>query len=436
MGRKVFVSFLGTGNYVNCYYTINGTKSNPVRFIQEALIRDTCKYWGENDKIYIFCTKTAKNTNWYDNGHEKVYEEIECIGLETRLKNTPYFKMVEMHEIPEGMSEDELWGIFDAVYAHLEENDEVYFDVTHAFRAIPMFASVLLNYSQYLKSISIERIQYGAFEKLGPAFKVRQLPLDDRIAPVIDLTNIIRLQQYTDLASSFITTGRVKKIRTVINTDNSNSPAYLIQKSLSDFDDALMSNRLTQIKEGKCLKPFFEAKKRFEKGNDPEAIKIIIRKIYDKLEHCGFINKSSNQNVEAAIKWASEYKMLPQAYTLAQEHIITLILDNVKSILSKYDITSNKVKRCIISAACGMSDKDVKDRRFTGCLEKYQNLAIELLSLSLVDEIRPAYIRLGNNRNDINHAKNGQTFDRLANELNTIYDKCMNIIKEYATKPI
>ena len=37
MSRKVFISFLGTNNYVLCKYSIGGIDSKPVRFVQEAL---------------------------------------------------------------------------------------------------------------------------------------------------------------------------------------------------------------------------------------------------------------------------------------------------------------------------------------------------------------------------------------------------------------
>lgn len=46
MVRKVFISFLGTNNYVETHYELNGKVSKPVRFIQEALISSICKKWG------------------------------------------------------------------------------------------------------------------------------------------------------------------------------------------------------------------------------------------------------------------------------------------------------------------------------------------------------------------------------------------------------
>ena len=76
--RKVFISFLGTGNYVESLYSITGKITNPVRFVQEALIKNLCDTWTADDRILIFCTEKAKQLNWNDNGHDRVQEEIQC----------------------------------------------------------------------------------------------------------------------------------------------------------------------------------------------------------------------------------------------------------------------------------------------------------------------------------------------------------------------
>ena len=79
MARKVFISFLGTNNYVECCYS--NDEHYPVRFIQETLIRETCKDWTTNDHIYIFCTTDAETRNWVDNGQDGTTDDIEKIGL-------------------------------------------------------------------------------------------------------------------------------------------------------------------------------------------------------------------------------------------------------------------------------------------------------------------------------------------------------------------
>ena len=181
MGRKVFISFLGTGNYVNCKYQYpDGEISAPVRFIQEALINKLCQNWSDDDRIFILCTEASQKKNWIDNGHVNpnnpnlVLDEIERIGLESRLKATKYGDIVSMYNIKEGFDELEVWEIFENVYSLLQSGDEVYFDVTHAFRSIPMFSTVLLNYASFMKDINVHSIHYGAFEKLGTAFEVKR----------------------------------------------------------------------------------------------------------------------------------------------------------------------------------------------------------------------------------------------------------------------
>ena len=172
MVRKVFISFLGTNNYVETHYELNGKVSKPVRFIQEALISSICKKWEEKDKIFIFCTEGACQMNWVDNGQKNTQTDIEKIGLDQRLKDLNLQVKHEKVNIKEGFLLEEIWDIFDTVYNKLEAKDEIYFDVTHAFRSIPMFSTILFNYSRSMLDTEVKSIYYGAFEKLGFAVRM------------------------------------------------------------------------------------------------------------------------------------------------------------------------------------------------------------------------------------------------------------------------
>ena len=147
----------------------------------------------------FFLTDDARKKNWEDDGQwdrdnscpKKCKGLKSCIGL----MNLPFH--VEGVRIPEGHDEKQIWEIFDIVYKVLAHGDEVVFDITHAFRSIPMLAIIILNYSKVLKNIQLQRIQYGAFEALGPAFKVKEIPIDQRVAPLIDLTPLVTLSDWT-----------------------------------------------------------------------------------------------------------------------------------------------------------------------------------------------------------------------------------------------
>lgn len=68
MGRKVFLSVLGTGFYNKCQYHDNEIDftSSETRFVQEAILSMLLQKesWGEGDKGYIFVTKDAESDNW------------------------------------------------------------------------------------------------------------------------------------------------------------------------------------------------------------------------------------------------------------------------------------------------------------------------------------------------------------------------------------
>ena len=102
-------------------------------------------------------------------GHEnhETKERLPRTGLEKCLSEIKLPCPVTRVEIPEGKSEAEIWEIFNIVFGSLEREDEVVFDITHAFRSIPMLAIVILNYAKMMKKVTLSGIYYGAFEVLG-----------------------------------------------------------------------------------------------------------------------------------------------------------------------------------------------------------------------------------------------------------------------------
>lgn len=68
MARKVFISFLGTNNYLQCHYIINGKISVLTRFIQEALINHYCMEWTEKKSGNKDLFKIITTLNFIDYG--------------------------------------------------------------------------------------------------------------------------------------------------------------------------------------------------------------------------------------------------------------------------------------------------------------------------------------------------------------------------------
>ena len=440
MERKVFISFLGTNNYVLCKYSINGENSKPVRFVQEALIENCCKDWGEEDRIMIFCTSKettgengSKEINWLDNGQTIISEESEKIGLQHRLQDlkaqTGLLTPIEQFDIEAGLSEEEIWGIFDTVYAKLQPDDQIYFDVTHAFRSIPLFSIVLFNYSKFMKDTRLVSIMYGAFEKLGPAFKVKEQPIEERVAPVIDLTNIARLQEYNQIASSLKDFGKVKQLKDVIAANQESASDQTIRdlaKSISELDEHIATINLKELKNGKFIRKF---RNNYKNVTKKKKLVIPISNILDELykETSDFVEEDSYQNIEAAINWTIKHDMLMQAYPLAEEYIILRVVDLFKK--KKPSELTLKQFRIFISSILGMPVEDLITKNWKDTLARFPDVAEEIAFNDFVREFRPIYGSLRIARNSLAHGNGAITYAELQNGIPNIRE-CIEFLNK------
>lgn len=439
MARKVFISFLGTNNYLQTHYELNGKHSPAVRFIQQALIGFLCKDWTENDCVLIFYTGGTNGSyvkNWLDNGQTffNEDEQIEKVGLHTILQNMKFPMKIESYEIAEGFSEEDIWSIFDCVYDKLQEGDEIHFDVTHAFRSIPLFSTVLFNYTRFMKNTKLISIHYGAFEKLGPVRDVKSIPLDKRIAPIVDLTSLVDLQNTNVAAGNFIEFGKVGTIAGQLDVmlspvTKAQRKSYMaircLKEELEKLDSYILTCRMGDIRKGKYIKIILE---QFNKAMQSEKLlsseKLLLEKIKENLNP--FKGEDTEENVHAAVQWAARYGMLQQAYTLGQEFIIT----KVCGLLEEYnpysdDKRGQKNFRLYIGSILGIAD----NAQYEGELAKYGELTDELLAMNRIRKLREYYNVLRLNRNSLNHAKGGnKNADDLKRDFDMAYQECMRVL--------
>lgn len=444
MARKVFISFLGTNNYVETYYTLGDIKSSkPVRFIQESLIDFVCELWSKDDEIIVFCTSESYKKNWLDDGHvgDKVLdvEKKGLGGILDRKNLTPNFTY---KTISEGFSEIEVWDIFEEVFKHIQPGDSIYLDVTHAFRSIPIFSTVLMNYAKILKNSNVISVYYGAFEKLGPAYKVKELPLEERIAPIIDLTNVIKLQEITQATNEFLSFGKMGALAMSIEQiDGASSRRerrmnqYIgnLRRALSEIDDSIASCRIKSLTEAKQIKNFFDSyNSLIEKDLLIPAQKKVFEKVYEKMSR--FVPEQSNMNVVHAALFAYENKMLQQAYTLGYEIIITFVeekLSNYKAnfINSSTSLSKEVAFRNFTSSILGIKEEDIEKEKFKEPLLSNKEATIEILKFPWIDQLRKEVWLLQNNRNIINHGKGDNKFEDLETQFYQAFESSLKILE-------
>jgi CRISPR-associated Csx2 family protein len=405
---NALMAFLGTTDYRACNYSMNGC--NPVkdvRFIQEALVSLLCKDWTENDRIVIFLTEKAKDTNWVDNGQKQGLENrLKSLGLKVNL--VPIF-------VPEGRTETEIWTIFEEVFNQINNDDDVIFDITHSFRSLPMLAIVILNYAKVLKNIKINGVYYGAYEALDAVGN----------ASIFNLTPLVQLFEWTNATSNFIKYGdaedisklSLEKIDPILKekrgADQSAQDLKKLSKQLVMFTKYIQTCRGLNIIEGYEIKILKEAV-RNNKDSFITPMNPLFDKISEKIEN---FRLNDIKNGYAAVEWCINHNLVQQGYTILLE---TIISQWVVKCFGKDEIT-NIDKRDLVS-----------DAVYTKYSENYikftdsEKVDIQNLKNYMSEDFVRLYDTISQTRNDINHAgmrKNPQKPDDLINNLKEYYNK-------------
>ena len=220
-----FLEPLGTGAYTPCIYQMPDGQQFETPFIQEVILRGQA--FGPEDRVTVFLTKEARERNWYDRPYqqweidklkEKDGEDKPKVGdirrgLKSRLEELfpDSNDRIKEVSIPEGFSTEEFWEIFDKVYAAMDEDEEIIFDITHGFRSIPMLALTVLNYTKAIKHIQVSSIYYGCFIPDKPV---------DTVFSVLDLTPFDEILNWSMAADSFVRYGNSRQIHELCFQEN------------------------------------------------------------------------------------------------------------------------------------------------------------------------------------------------------------------------
>lgn len=423
--RKIFVSVLGTGFYEVCRY--EGLK--PTRFIQQATLEWLkAEEWTENDRILIFTTEASKKQNWNFNGKRAKFNgmpEVEYVGLKCVLDNMNLAAKVEAVDIPEGKNEQEMWNVFGRIYDKLENNDLLYFDLTHAFRYLPMLVLVLGQYARHLKKVTIKSVTYGNYEARGG---------NSDVAPIADLMPLVTLLDYTQAAADFGEYGRVSKLLFSFKGADFDNLA----KQLKRFEQDVATCRGRELMNGKTVasaKKSLAAIMASDKAIKP--VKELLRSVQKKLEP--FEEGKRFQNLRGVVKWCEDYAMVQQAFTLCQEGLVTLACERIENPLTgDKERTALRQLRDVVSAVLAV-DKEVMtdESMWKRDLLLDKNLSRKLFAMDGIVRIRKNYNNLTGKRNTLNHAGFGdkvQGSDEIVKDLKGFTAKYFDAVVEELPK--
>ncbi len=440
--RRVLLSFLGTNKYEECVYYFEDDRDQSYgvdRFVQNSIFKHLCRDWSSEDKYFVFLTEQAEPANW--NGDK--YDDKKGLN-ETLAKNGFAVTPTAVREMPEGYSEEQIWQVFQRVFDCLEPSDQVWLDITHGFRSLPLLATVLIDYARFLKNVKIEKIYYGVFESLGtgPQIKEKYPNPADRWVPVLDLTAFSQLQDWTSAANDFINFGSADKLKSLADTQakieiiskgNKSNQARDIKYLSNHLVSAVQhlgTNRGSAISEGTVFGNVKDTIQRLADTNFIAPYKYLFTKISDKVAD---FQLNQVLNFVPAVQFCLDHGLVQQGITQLHEGIISYLLAQLGhewKINGKNGKESRKHRELLSSVLNYLNAKEAQQNQWRP--ELINDPLFELWkSNDLVNEFVNTYTALTNFRNDINHggysdSKNPDTFIKA---LKKHFDATKNILQ-------
>ena len=234
-------------------------------------------------------------------------------------------------DITDGVNETEIWEIFDKIVSNeegvIKDGDDLYFDLTHGFRYLPMLVLVLGNYTKFLNKTKKCSITYGNFEMKGT----------DGCAPIIDLLPLAALQDWTFAVADYIENGYANQLDSL----SKESLRPILSNQATDADEETKNNAkqvknligsiknvsqerqtcrgISVIKSEKVA----QLKKNIEesKHNVIKAFTPLIKKIEESLNP--FDDKENVLNTIAAAEWCFDRHQYQSATTFLEEGVVS-----------------------------------------------------------------------------------------------------------------
>jgi len=175
--KRLLITFFGMGkNYQDTTYFLED-KERTTKYIADAL-----NEFLNPDKVLIFTTQEAIDKN--NAFKEEIEEKIGKDKTKTVL-------------VPSGKDQKEQEEIFKKVLEEIEKYNkewEIYVDITHAFRSIPLVFFISLFYLKNFYNIKTSKIFYGAYEQRD----------ENNRSPVIELTFLLDIIDWFNSVNMFV----------------------------------------------------------------------------------------------------------------------------------------------------------------------------------------------------------------------------------------
>lgn len=413
MARKVLIGFIGTGMWEDRTAPISERKYKKAKYRIEGQIKESsfissvlADHIGV-DCIYLIGTMKSMWEEVYSSFAQKNGEEFDdnyCLDLaitgsesnyETPI-SSQHLKKVEavlgknskICVIKYGIDDEELMFNFEQIkllLENLKDEDEIYLDITHAFRSIPLFATTVLMYINDVlqKRTTVKGVYYGMLDAMSEF---------NGVAPVVNLNKLVEIQNWIKGAYSFSNFGNGFLISDLLREEGNNENAQKIENLSKAIRIAYANDIKNEIKNVGKIK---------EKLSIPASL--VIPNVIDSIEKILKKSKTDSQFQILLALWYNEKKLYSLSYILLAEAIVTFVCEqeghqdvSKKSIRkqcqdliytkyatllnpNEYYKTINEIRNNIAHASIGSRNSLLNDvLQLTNRIQKYKSIIFNI----------------------------------------------------------
>ena len=401
MARK-FISFLGITNYTEMYYEYNQERTaDKTKFVQVALLELVCKQFDvRKDRIVILLTQTAREKNWD--------------GLKNALmeKGVPE-SMIQTIDVEEERGEAGVWRLFEKLYKEaLDDGDSVIFDITNAFRFLPVVMYSVLRYAQYLKNVKVEGIYYGNYDQR----------VED-VEPIINLTETYEIIEWATAANIFTSYGIADDLyKRIKKQDKDFSETGKLSDSILTVSRNINYSRGLRIMEGEIFQNCIEKINQYikDEGINP-ALPPILGTVTDKIKD---FKDNSVLNFIPAVQWYIEHDMPAEALSMMKEGIVSYLL------VEHGGNYKDSQLRLVLGKRLAFYEGK-KKFNYQPSETKYEPVVEEIMQQERAQELKTVLEKFNQFRNDIDHCGFGQGArnpENLKKEIKAAHSKIRSVL--------
>ncbi|EMS78528.1 TIGR02221 family CRISPR-associated protein [Desulfotignum phosphitoxidans] len=418
MARRIYISFIGTGDYKPATYSLNNRTADVSRFVQSAELQIIGPDYF--DKVFLVMTESSREKHF-----KALRSELIKLGVEN----------IHDISITEDLEPAHHWGWFETILSFIDHGDELTVDLTHGYRIIPIVFSTALNFLQKAKDIKIKAVYYGAFEA----------GVD--VAPIVDAKDFYVINEWTDAVARLVEDADPGKLgRVAQKEENTNLKEFDDPELVAAFDDltkALKNVEIHTVSEKAARAVNLIRKK--EAGASTTGrilLELVKEKFISLIKDKSFTGRYDHDYFQLQleiVKILLDHQLFMQAYTVMREMLGSFGLITMKK-KAKISNEKGRKQRRKAELFIRMLQNDESEWEFSEDEKKnmvrIMPLYREMEAAGIVIRLKALTEDLTKYRNGFDHAwtKHPTAFDDIESKGNRFFQEIEDIIQQLAAQ--